>query len=107
MIAIAGTNLALRFFLELGALAALGTWGWKAGGAPLAVAAPLAAAVLWGLFASPNATIAAPDVVRVGVQVLVLGGAAVALAASRSGAAGGAFAAVVAANAALMAALDQ
>jgi hypothetical protein len=47
-------NLALRFFLELYALAAMGVWGWRQAGSPLnlvlAIGIPLAAAFLWGAF---------------------------------------------------------
>jgi hypothetical protein len=49
-----GANLALRFGLEVGALATLGWWGYENGdGAaqwPMAVGLPLAAAALWGTF---------------------------------------------------------
>lgn len=47
-------NLALRFFLELYALAAMGAWGWRQADSPLnlvfAIGMPLAAAFLWGAF---------------------------------------------------------
>ncbi len=53
-------NLALRFLLELVALAALGYWGFQAGDGPLMKAiltlgAPLLAIVLWSLFGAPRA----------------------------------------------------
>ncbi len=51
-------NLALRFVLELAALAALAWLGWSvAGGAArwiLAIGFPILAATLWGTFAVPN-----------------------------------------------------
>ena len=51
-------NLALRFLLELAALAALGVWGYRSsqGGLRtlLAVALPLLAACVWGVFAVPH-----------------------------------------------------
>ena len=55
MIVLKYANLALAFFLELCALAALGYWGFVTGeGLParigLGVGAPLLAAVLWGAF---------------------------------------------------------
>jgi hypothetical protein len=103
----AAINLAARFVLELAALAALGLWAWHAGGPVPGLLLPIAAATLWGLFAAPKATIAAPDAVRVGTQVLVLGGAALALAATRTPTAGIAFAALAAANAALIALLPE
>jgi hypothetical protein len=104
---LAGLNLTLRFVLELAALGAVGLWGWRAGGLALALLLPLAAAALWGLFAAPKATIAAPGALRIGTQVVVLGGAALALAAARTPAAGAVFGAIVAANAALMALLPE
>lgn len=47
-------NLALRFLLELYALAAMGIWGWRQADSPLnlvwAIGIPLASAFLWGAF---------------------------------------------------------
>jgi hypothetical protein len=102
-------NLGLAFFLELAALGALGVLGHKLGGGgvaavALAVAFPLAAAVLWGMFAAPKASFDVPAL-KLAVKVLVFGGAAVALAALGRGALGAAFAAVVVANLALIAVL--
>jgi len=55
-------NLALRFFLELAALAAFGYWGFKTGDSAimkwgLGIGAPLLAAVFWGTFESPRAVV--------------------------------------------------
>ncbi len=67
-----GANLAVRFVLELSALAALAYWGFSLN-ASVAVrvlaglGAPVVAAVLWGMFASPRAAVPVPD----GVQLLV------------------------------------
>ncbi|MBO8142590.1 MAG: YrdB family protein [Firmicutes bacterium] len=51
-------NLALRFLLELGALAALGYWGWTQHQGMsrwlVSVTAPLAAAVVWAVFRVPG-----------------------------------------------------
>ncbi len=51
-------NLAVRFLLELGGLAALAHWGWQrydgAWGVVLAVILVVAAAVIWGTFAVPD-----------------------------------------------------
>ncbi len=51
-------NLALRFLLELAALAAVGYWGWKTGSGAtrpvLAVGAISALVVVWTLFIRPN-----------------------------------------------------
>ena len=78
--------LAMAFLTELSALAALGFWGWSVP-APgvvrvlVAVAAPVVAAVLWGLFAAPQAPVSVP-VLAVLVKVLVFGGAGLALVAT-------------------------
>jgi hypothetical protein len=51
-------NLAVRFFLELCALFALGYWGWSQHAGMwrllLGVGAPLLAASLWGIFRNPG-----------------------------------------------------
>jgi hypothetical protein len=68
-------NLALRFILELAALAAIGYWGWTWGDGALryilAIGLPLLAAALWGTFRVPgdasssgNAPVAVPGLVR-------------------------------------------
>jgi len=69
-------NLALRFTLELCALAALAFWGAhvdasRAAALALAILAPLLAAVAWGLFVSPKARIRAPKLMRLGVELAV------------------------------------
>lgn len=73
--------LTLAFLAELAALAALayGAWQLPAPGALRVVAAPVAAAVLWGLFAAPRARIRSTHLAT-GVKVLVFGSAVVALA---------------------------
>jgi len=52
-------NDVLRFALELASLAGLAVWGWGTGptglNVVLAIAAPLAAAALWGAFVAPKA----------------------------------------------------
>ncbi len=78
-------NLALRFLLELFALAALGYWsGTTAYGTPtsvvLAVALPLAAAVFWGTFVSPRARVVLPTSLRMPLGLAVFACAATALA---------------------------
>jgi Protein of unknown function (DUF2568) len=82
-----GINLALRFVLELCALAALAYGGWHAGGPVwlrilLAVALPLAAAVIWGRWVAPKASHPLPDPRRLIPEWVVFGGATVALAAT-------------------------
>ena len=82
-----GVNIALRFALELCALAALAVGGASvhasaASRVLLAVALPAIAAVLWGLFVAPRASISAPRLVRVVAEFAVFAGAVVALAAT-------------------------
>lgn len=77
-------NEALAFLLECVALAVIAWWGWQSGENTalrllLAVAAPAAAAVLWGLFAAPKARIPLPPAGVLSVKALVFGAAAVAL----------------------------
>lgn len=84
---VSAMNMALRFLLELAALAALSAWGVHTGATPftavvLAVAAPLAAALPWGAFVSPKAWIAAGWPVRLGVELAVFGAAVAGLAAT-------------------------
>ena len=76
-------NDALRFFLELGALASLGYWGWQATSGPshwaLMLAAPAVAALVWGLFVSPKARVPVEDPWRLALEVLFFGSATAAL----------------------------
>jgi len=86
-----GWNLALRFGLELGALAGLGAAAWQlSSGATRWVAVavvPIVAAVVWGVFNvldDPSRSGAAPVEVsgwiRLAIELLILGGGAAALA---------------------------
>jgi len=75
--------LTLAFLAEIAALAALAVWGWSAvdptaGRPALAVAAPVVAAVLWGVFAAPRAPVRIPAL-TVLVTVVVFGAAVLAL----------------------------
>jgi hypothetical protein len=76
--------LTLAFAAELAALVALGSWGFGVGATTplrllLGIGTPVAAAVLWGLFAAPRAPV--PNAVLGGaVTVLVFGSAVLALA---------------------------
>jgi hypothetical protein len=100
-------NLGLRFGLELGALGLVSYWGFHAlpGGLSrlvLAMAAPLALAVLWGLLASPRARVTLSQPLKVGVQVTLLLVPAAALAQAGRPALASAFAGVVVINAVLL-----
>jgi hypothetical protein len=81
-------NFAVKFLLELPAFAVLGYWGATVGhgglAVRLAIAAPLAAAVLWGLFAAPRARRRLPASARIPLELAVFGLAAAALAAAGS-----------------------
>ena len=79
-----GANLALRFLLELCALAALCYWGFKTGTGTisrvlLGIGAPLVAAVLWGTIVAPGAPVSVPGALRLLVELAVFGSAAAAL----------------------------
>ena len=74
-------NLALRFILELGALVAMAMWGWHLGGGTegwfgyiFAMALPILAAIIWGIFNVPNdpsRSGAAPIIVPGFVRLLI------------------------------------
>jgi hypothetical protein len=105
-------SLTLQFLLELGALAAYGYWGYSAGSSSvvhvaLAIAVPLAAAIVWGLFGSPKGRYHLRGVWRLLLEVVFFGLAAVALIVSGHVILGVAFAVIVVANIALLHALGQ
>jgi hypothetical protein len=104
---IKGANLLLRFLLELCALGALGYWGFKTGGGlaakiGLGIGAPLVAAIVWGVFVSPRATVHLPEIAVLILQVLVFGSAAAGLAATGHRTLALVFGAIVVINAVLM-----
>jgi hypothetical protein len=83
-------NLAVRFILEIGALVALGRWGWnQAAGVlqlVLALGMPVFAAALWGTFAVPGdpsrsgrAPIAVPGIARLVLELAIFAAATWAL----------------------------
>jgi hypothetical protein len=87
----AGWNLALRFGLELGALGSLGLAAWKLSPNPArwvaVIVIPIVAATIWGVFNvldDPSRSGAAPvevnGWVRLGIELLILGGGAAAIA---------------------------
>jgi hypothetical protein len=80
MIELKAANLAIRFLLELCALAALGYWGFNAHTNTLmkfilGIGAPLLAAIVWGLFVSPKAAITVHPLLRLAIEALVFGSA--------------------------------
>ncbi|TCC11665.1 YrdB family protein [Kribbella soli] len=99
-------NLLLAFLAELVALGIFAWWGWRTGGTTLvrwllAVALPLATAIVWGLFAAPTAAHTTP-VLRWTVKVLVFGLAGAALWSLRHPLLGVGFVVLVAANLAII-----
>lgn len=74
-------NLALRFFLEIAALMAMGYWGWQQSETwtrfLLAPFVPLLAAVLWATLRVPNdpgkAPVAVPGIVRLLLELVFFG----------------------------------
>ena len=89
MQALRAANDALRFLLELAALAGLAIWGWGTGptgvNIVLAVAAPLAAAAIWGAFVSPKASRHPGDPWRLLLELAVFGAGTLAFAAAGAG----------------------
>src|SRR4051794_27452061 len=85
--ALTGANLALRFALELAALAALAYWGFHTGRTAIAdvvlgLGAPLLAAVVWGVFAAPTSARRLRGGGLLAVQSAVFAAAAIGLAAA-------------------------
>lgn len=83
-------NLAVRFLLELAALAAMAYWGWSQHSGPLrflfAIGVPVLAAILWFGFAVPEdpsrsgkAPVPVPGTVRIVLELAIFGFAAWAL----------------------------
>jgi len=76
-------NLALRFILELGALGAMGFWGWTQHTGPSrwlwTIILPLLAALLWGTVRVPGdpgyAPVAVHGIVRLLLETVFFGGA--------------------------------
>jgi hypothetical protein len=100
------TVLTVRFLLELGALAGFAVGGAAVGSGVtsvlLAVLLPLAAAVMWGVWAAPKAPRRLRPTRRLGVEVVMFGGGALALVLAGHAVAGVAFALVAAVDTALI-----
>jgi hypothetical protein len=104
-------NLALKFLLELAAIAALAYWGATAAdgvlAVVLAVAAPAVFIVLWGLFAAPRAARRLPARSRIPLELGLFAVAALALVRAGSPVLAAVFAVLVVVNAALLTVFDQ
>jgi hypothetical protein len=111
MAALRGGNLALKFGVELAAIASLGYWGASLDGTLLsAVAMVLAPAVmiaLWARFAAPRAPRRLPLRTRIPLELTLLLLAAVALLAADEGVLAAVMAVVVVLNALLLTAFGQ
>jgi hypothetical protein len=112
MALVQSSNLLLRFLLELGALGALGYWGFHTAHGPaaklaLGIGAPLLAAALWGVFVSPRAAVPLPTAPWLLAQAVVFGAAVAGLLASGHPSLAWAFGLAVAANGLLMYAWGQ
>ena len=99
-------NLGLRFVLELCMLVALGIWGFSEN-IVLGIAAPLAAAVVWGLWIAPKASRRLRDPLRLVVELLLFAAAGAALAAADHPLAAAIFLAAVVLSEGLMLAWGQ
>jgi len=104
-------NLALKFLLELAALAAFGLWGASIASGPvavlLAIGLPVIAAILWGTFAAPRARRRLPLRLRAPFELGVFALAALALWGAESATWGAVFAVIAVVNAVLLTAFDQ
>jgi uncharacterized protein DUF2568 len=104
-------NLALKFLLELGAIAAFAYWGANAADGVLsvllAILAPAVVILAWGVFAAPKSERRLPAVARVPFELFVFTAAVVALLAAGSAVGAALFGALVVVNAALMTVFGQ
>lgn len=105
-------NLALRFLLEVGALAGLAYWGWQTGTilatrVLLGIGVPLIAAAMWGRFIAPKAPRRLEDPVRAGLEIMVFGAATVALVSAGAAMTGAIFGAAAAVSLLLMVVFGQ
>jgi hypothetical protein len=104
-------NLALKFLLELGAIAAFAYWGANAADGVLsvllAILAPVVMILAWGVFAAPKSERRLPGVARAPFELPVFAGAAVALLAAGSTAGAVLFGALVVVSAALLTVVGQ
>jgi hypothetical protein len=107
-----GSNLLVRFLLELCMLAAIGYWGFKTNSSwamkiVFGVGLPLLVAVLWGLFLAPKATHPLTGMSHLALEIFLFGAGAFALFAVGRADLGFAYAAVLVVNKVLMLAWKQ
>lgn len=105
------TNLLIKFGLELAALASFAYWGTTLHGAAasttVAIAGPLTAAALWGVFAAPSSERRLPTPARIPFELSVFALATAALAAAGAPALAVVFGAIAVLNAILLTVFDQ
>lgn len=111
MNAFRAANLAVKFGLELAAVAAFAIWGASVGSGALAVVlaviAPLLAIGLWSTFAAPRSTRRLPTPARIPFELAIFALAALALVASGNETFAIVFAATAVINAACLTWLEQ
>jgi hypothetical protein len=99
-------NLALKFLLELGALAAFAYWGIATGAGAMAIVratvAPAVVVAVWSVFAAPTSSRRLPLAARMPLELAVFGLAVAALAVAGSDTAAVVFGTAAAANAVLL-----
>jgi hypothetical protein len=104
-------NLALKFLLELAALASFAVWGASVGSGALpvvlAIATPLIVALLWGRLAAPRSRHRLPRATRIPFELTVFAAVVVATLAAGHTLRGIVLGVLMAANAAALTALDQ
>jgi Protein of unknown function (DUF2568) len=104
-------NLALKFLLELAAIAALAYWGATVGEGVVSVILALGVSalfiVLWGRFAAPRSAHRLPARSRIPFELGLFALAALALVLAGSPLLAAAFAVLVVVNAALLTVFDQ
>ena len=105
-------NLAVRFLLELAALAAFAYWAARLDASRgvrilLAILAPLVVAAFWGLLVSPKARFSTGRAGQVGLGLMVFLAAAAALFVRGQSVLGIAFACIAVVSSALLYALPQ
>jgi hypothetical protein len=98
-----GSNLLVRFLLELCMLAAIGYWGFRTGSGVamkiiLGIGLPLLIAVVWGLFLSPKASHPVRGISRELLELILFGSGAVALFASGVAHLGGLYTVILVVN---------
>ncbi|MGG2093356.1 YrdB family protein [Bacillus sp. S13(2024)] len=81
---IKSVNLAIRFLLELCAIASLGYWGFQVGESAytkfvFGIGSPLLLAILWGAFIAPKASLKLPEPYRFILELIIFGAASFAL----------------------------